>query len=133
MAKRSRRVSSPRSAPLGCGIDVVELDRFRAAVTRGGRAFLSRVFTEHERRYANGHRNSLARLAARFAAKEAVVKAMAQVDPRHPVMLSQIEITNDAQGRPSVVLRHRRGPQPTLQISLSHADRVAVACAVAIR
>lgn len=120
------------SRAYGCGIDVVELDRFRSAVTRGGRAFLARVFTARERRYANSHRNRLARLAVRFAAKEAVVKAMAQVDPR-PVMLSQIEIINDVQGRPSVVFRARRGPHPIVQISLSHADHVAVACAIAIR
>lgn len=119
---------------MACGIDVLRVSRFRQAVKRGGEAFLRRVFTETERRYAARYHNSLLRLAARFAAKEAVVKAMSQIDPRHAVMMRQVEIVNDRLGRPTAALRgwdHRKPPR--LEVSLSHEDQVVVACAIAFR
>lgn len=118
--------------PLGCGIDVVEIDRFARVVKRSGEAFLRRVFTDGERRYARQFRDELVHLAARFAAKEAVVKAMAQVDPRHPLMIHDVEVCNDAHGRPSIRLRGDRpnSGTPMIAVSLSHAKRVAVASAI---
>ena len=67
---------------LGCGVDVVELPRFRRAMERGGRAFMRRIFTPAEESYANARRRTkLLHLAGRFAAKEAVVKAISQIAP----------------------------------------------------
>lgn len=117
--------------PFGCGVDVVELDRFRRAMKRWGSAFVRRVFTPQEQAYARRHTDPLSHFAARFAAKEAVVKAMSQVDPRHPLTMGQIEIRNDRLGRPSVTLRGRRRSRHAIFISLSHAKRVVVACAIA--
>lgn len=122
-----------RSASVACGIDVLRVSRFRQAVKRGGEAFLRRVFTDVERRYAARHQNSLLRLAARFAAKEAVVKAMSQVDPAHAVMMRQVEIVNDRLGRPTVTLHAWPRKLPRIEVSLSHEDRVVVACAIAFR
>ena len=110
---------------------MVEVDRFQQAVKHWGEAFLKRIFSETERAYARRHRDGMVRLAARFAAKEAVVKAVSQVIPNRPLMLHEVAIQNDALGRPSVVFQ---GWRPTrrlsVHVSLSHARRVAVACAI---
>ena len=128
---KSLVVTPLRSWPMGCGVDVVELGRFRSSIRRWGAAFLNRVFTPAERAYARSHRRSgVVHLAARFAAKEAVVKAMAQVDPAHPLTLQQIEIRNDSLGRPYVVLHDGPTKYPAVHVSLSHAEHVAMAMAV---
>jgi len=118
---------------MGCGVDVVELTRFRAAVKRWGDAFLERVFTDAERTYAQDHRAAMGHLAARFAAKEAVVKAMAQVDPARPLTLKAIEIRNDELGRPFVVLEGFPEGHPMIHVSLSHSEHIALACAIVNR
>ena len=120
----------------GCGVDVVELTRFRQAVARGGKAFLQRIFTPQEQRYAAARKyTTMLHLAGRFAAKEAVIKAVAQVDPKRLLTMKHVEIRNDRMGRPSVTLHDRNGHRKTLQIhiSLSHVKSVAVASAIAIR
>ena len=119
---------------IGCGIDVVDIERFQTAVKRGGVAFLNRIFTASEQAYAAKHRDRILRLAARFAAKEAVIKAMSQLDPKRLLMPKQVEVHNDALGRPSVkLLRAAASPRVTLQISLTHTQRTAAACVVAFR
>ena len=109
----------------------MELDRFRRAMKRWGGAFTRRIFTPQEYAYARRHTDALTHLAARFAAKEAVFKAMSQVDPAHPLTMGQIEIRNDRRGRPSVVLLGARRRRHAVFVSLSHAKRVVVACAIA--
>lgn len=122
------------SLPIGCGVDVVELSRFTRAMKRGGRAFMRRVFTPQEEAYARARpRTQLLHLAGRFAAKEAVIKAMAQIDPRHPLMMGQIEICNDRLGRPHVALHDGRRRRVRVHVSLSHVNTVAVASAIAVR
>ena len=59
----------------GVGIDIVEISRIREKIA-GNRAFLKRVFTEEELKYSLGKKNQYQRLAVRFAAKEAVWKAV---------------------------------------------------------
>ena len=122
------------SAPVGCGIDVVELNRFRQAVQRGGVAFMRRIFTKQEEAYAKARKRTLwLHLAGRFAAKEAVIKAIAQIDPKRRLAMNQVEVCNDRLGRPSVILHDRKKPQFTIHISLSHVESVAVANAIAIK
>lgn len=138
MAMRSlRRVRSFRSLDahrMGCGVDVVELGRFRQALQRGGEAFMRRVFTTQEAAYARARkRTALLHLAGRFAAKEAVIKAMSQIAPTRPLAMNQIEIRNDRLGRPRIVLHDRRADRITIHVSLSHVKTVAVASAIAIR
>lgn len=124
---------APRPQRFGCGVDVVEFARFRLAVKRSGQAFLRRVYTDAELETAKQRRDRDGYLAGRFAAKEAVVKAVAQVDPKHPLTMRQIEVRNDSMGRPYVVLRRRAHAPRAVYVSLSHADHTAVASAIAIR
>ncbi len=129
-----RRDARVRGSALACGVDVVELARLAQAIRRGGNAFMRRIFTVHETAYARARkRTTLQHLAGRFAAKEAVIKALAQVDPQHVPAMNQIEIRNDRHGRPSVVLMDRRRRRVKIHVSLSHVDTVAVASAIVTR
>ena len=128
--KRRRELS----LPIGCGIDLVELARLRAAMKRGGRAFMRRIFTPREEAYARARRRTtLLHLAGRFAAKEAVIKAISQIDPSRFLAMNQVEVRNDRLGRPHIVLHDGRSRRVKVHVSLSHVDTVAVASAIALR
>ena len=137
MSLRPRKLSRHRdmvSVPIGCGIDVVELARLKRAMQRGGRAFMRRIFTAQEEAYARARRRTtLLHLAGRFAAKEAVIKAMSQIEPRRMLAMHHVEIRNDRLGRPHVVFHDGRLRRVKVHVSLSHVDTVAVASAIAIR
>ncbi len=132
---RKKKKISPRTRlpQMGCGVDVVELRRFQQALKRGGAAFLRRVFTKQEEAYARARkRTTILHLAGRFAAKEAVIKALSQVDPTRIVAMNQVEICNDRLGRPRIVLHDGRRNSVAIHVSLSHVTSVAVASAIAI-
>lgn len=119
----------------GIGIDVIEVDRIRRATARWGDGFLSRVFTAGERRHAVAAQTSAERLAGRFAAKEAVMKALGLGWGR--MAWREIEIESDPLGRPVVRLTGRAaqvaadlGVQAWF-VSISHTRDLAVAHAVA--
>lgn len=131
----SKLRNTTRARPrFGCGVDVVELARLKQAIARGGDAFLRRIFTTQERAYAQARRRTqLLHLAGRFAAKEAVIKAMSQLDPTRVPAMNQVEVRNDRFGRPHIALHDGRAARVELHISLSHVDSVAVASAIAIQ
>jgi len=119
----------------GIGVDVIEVDRIRRATMRWGDGFLTRVFTAGERRHAGASRTSAERLAGRFAAKEAVMKALGLGWRR--MAWREIEIEGDPLGRPVVRLTGRAaeaaaelGVQAWF-VSISHTRDLAVAHAVA--
>ena len=72
-------------------------------------------------------------LAGRFAAKEAVIKAMSQISPRRLLTMNQVEVRNDRIGRPYIVLHDRARARVKVHVSLSHVNSVAVASAIVIR
>jgi holo-[acyl-carrier protein] synthase len=96
---------------------------------------MRRVFTKAEAAYAHARpRTRLLHLAGRFAAKEAVLKAISQIDPSRTLAMNQVEVRNDRLGRPHIVLHGRRvSRRLKVHISLSHVDTVAVASAIALR
>jgi len=117
---------------LGVGIDITQVDRLRSAFNRGGERFLARVFTERELEYCRRFPDPFPHLAARFAAKESVIKALGiACDPL------EIEIER-ADGGPRVVLHGRAKARATemgiweVHISLSHTGGVAAAVALAV-
>ncbi|MDR3708779.1 MAG: holo-ACP synthase [Capsulimonadaceae bacterium] len=122
---------------VGVGADLVEIDRFRPE--RVSSRLLQRVFTDAERAYCAGHRAPWMHLAARFAAKEAAVKALTSVLPG--LMVSQIEVVSVPDGSPTLrLVSGLRSPQPpalprriVLHCSLSHAGAYASATVVAER
>jgi holo-[acyl-carrier protein] synthase len=122
----------------GIGIDVVEVERISAAVERHGEAFLARLFTPAERNYCTSKKFPAMHYAARFAAKEAVSKALGTGIGSHANWLD-LEITHDPAGAPKLLLHglaaefaHSRGITE-IQISLTHAKAYAAANAIAIK
>jgi holo-[acyl-carrier protein] synthase len=122
---------------LSAGVDLVELDRIGRAVARHGDRFLARVYTPAE---LVRYRDRLPELAVRFAAKEAVSKALG-VGLNHMsaqgIGWREVEVLPDPQGKPIVVLSGRAAVLAQAQglrtwaISLSHARDHAVAFVVA--
>lgn len=88
--------------------------------------FLARVFTPEEIRYCEARARKWQHYAVRFAAKEAVWKALG----RSGISLRSISVRNSADGRPGVLLRGR--PEPALELSLSHCERYAAAVALRV-
>jgi holo-[acyl-carrier protein] synthase len=110
--------------PPGCGIglDIVEIDRIAKLARRNPR-FLTRVFSPQEVKYCRSKKKSWQHFAARFAAKEAVWKALGS----EGVALRDISVSRSGDGKPGVLLRGR--PAPEIHLSLSHSDQYALAVA----
>jgi holo-[acyl-carrier protein] synthase len=110
------------------GIDIIEIARIEKAIARWGEGFLRRVYTEPELKL---YRKKLSSLAARFAAKEAVIKALGK--PNSVVSLREIEILSDPRGKPLVHLYGEARNQARglgldkFAISLSHSREYAIA------
>jgi len=88
---------------VGLGLDIAEIDRIEAAITRHGAPFLERVFTPGEVAYCERYRNKFERYAARFAAKEAAMKALG-TGWRRGVRWRDIEVTREPSGKPTLRL-----------------------------
>ena len=84
---------------VGTGVDIAEVGRIRAAMERFGDRFLNRVFTPDEARYCLGKPNAAERLAARFAAKEAGMKAIG-TGLRHGITWRDVEVVRLPGQRP---------------------------------
>jgi holo-[acyl-carrier protein] synthase len=117
---------------VGIGIDMEEVDRVREAIERHGLRFVERVFTAVEIAYVESKANKWERYAARFAAKEAAMKALGTGWDRG-VTWRDVEIVNLADGCPTLALHGRareiaegKGCTRTW-VSLSHTRRQAVA------
>jgi holo-[acyl-carrier protein] synthase len=117
------------------GIDIVAVGRIAALMHNGGTTFLERWFTSREIDYCLGKAVPSRHFAARFAAKEAVAKAL-QVAWDSPLPWRYIEITNDPRGVPLVSLSGAVMDAATeagvgeIRVSLSHCDEYATAIAL---
>lgn len=115
---------------VGSGVDLVEVPRFAKAIERWGERMLQRLFTPGELLYAERHRASAQRLAARFAAKEAVVKALGA--PKGlGLQWQDLEITHASSGRPQVTFSGtmERWKDCEVHLSLTHTNDHAIATA----
>src|SRR5437763_10324009 len=114
------------------GVDIVEVDRIAELLQRHGERFRRRVYTDREWADAGGRPDSL---AARFAAKEALIKALGSREPA----LREIEVVRPERSQPTLRLSGRaaeiaRGLRVTeLALSLTHGRDHAVAVVVAVR
>jgi holo-[acyl-carrier protein] synthase len=122
----------------GIGIDIVEISRMKEAVDRWGDSLLSKIFTKREIRYSSARRLSSQHFAARFAAKEAVIKAFGE-PLKHPMNWTDIEVLNDAEGKPVIVfhgralkLKRKKSVKEVI-VSLSHSKDYAVANAMLLK
>jgi holo-[acyl-carrier protein] synthase len=105
---------------IGTGIDLAEVPRIRASVERYGDRFLARVYTDLERAYVERKANKFERYAARFAAKEAAMKALG-TGWRRGVTWHDFEVANLPSGRPTLRL-HGRAKEIAAQLGVRNIN-----------
>ena len=120
---------------VGTGIDIAEVPRIAESIERFGERFLRRVFTEEEIRYCNSKANRVERYAARFAAKEAAMKALGTGWNRG-VRWCDIEVSRAPGGRPTIKFygvaakfAAQLGTK-NVSLSLSHTPEHAIASVI---
>jgi holo-[acyl-carrier protein] synthase len=117
---------------VGTGIDIAEVPRVAEAIERYGQRFLQRIFTEGEIRYCESKANRVERYAARFAAKEAGMKALG-TGWNHGVRWRDIEVRRQPGGRPTLEFHGKAGEFATnmgvtnIALSLTHTVEEAMA------
>ena len=120
-----------RVQDVSVGVDIIEIERIAAALGRFGTRFLERVYTADEIAYCRGR---APQLAARFAAKEAVMKALGT--GTRGIGWREVEVTRRRSGQPEIALhgraieRAQRLGIDHLAVSLSHSRAYAVASVV---
>lgn len=117
---------------IGVGVDLVDIPRIRAIVERRGETFLRRVFTDRETSYCSRQFDPASSFAARFAAKEALIKALG-VGWQPGMRWVDIEVERAPSGVPSLVLHGATGVVASehgvraMHLSLSHGEQQAIA------
>jgi holo-[acyl-carrier protein] synthase len=122
---------------IGLGVDMVQISQLRKQLEDPASVFSEKTFTAGELRYAKEHSsgNPVQHLAARFAAKEALIKAWSSMRIGRPPVIAnsnllEIEVCNDYFGRPQIKLHgafHQHLQAFQVQISLSHEGDYAIA------
>jgi len=121
---------------VGLGTDLVEVPRFRLAMERRGERLGERLFSDDERAYAYRQKDPAKSLAARFGAKEAVMKALGV--GLWKFKLRDVEVVRQRGGAPRVALHGRAAVLAdehgvvTWHLSLTHTDATALAVAIAV-
>ncbi len=121
---------------VGIGTDIVAVTRMAAGITRHGERFAQRILSDDEMAKYSKQVNQANYLAKRFAAKEAVVKALG-CGFRHGISMRQVVISNDALGKPEVTLHDKAAERAEqmqigeILLSLSDEREYAIAYVVA--
>lgn len=117
---------------LGVGNDIIEIERIKSTLSRHPQRFLMRVFTTLEQKYCMSRKDPVLHFAARFAAKEAIVKALGTGFSQGLSWLD-FEISNDGKGKPLVSFspfaKELLG-NITIHLSMSHCHNYATAVAI---
>jgi len=111
---------------IGTGVDITEVKRIKEAAEKWGKDFLNRIFTDEELENAKTRGSLYQYLAGRFAAKEAVFKAMG--DSR--LNWKEVQILNDKEGKPYCAILNGRSKKVGVHVSISHVKNYAVAQAI---
>ncbi len=117
----------------GIGIDIVKIERIKNASDKWGRRFFEKILTQGEISYCFEKKDPYPSLAVRFAAKEALIKA---IGSEITVNMKDIEVVNDKSGRPSIKIRSKLEEYfkekkiNHCHLSLSHEKEFGVACVV---
>ena len=114
------------------GIDIIEIERIQNSIEETSGKFCERVYTQKEIEYCESKNvQKFQHYAARFAAKEAVLKAISQLlESKFDIEWKEIEILNDEEGRPCVNLLKQGFDIDSIDISISHCKTYAVASVV---
>lgn len=118
---------------IGIGIDIIEIDRIKKSIDQFGENFLKKVYTQNEIDYCLAKHNKYQHLAARFAAKEAIYKALASGWQEHTGW-QDIEIVNEANGLPVAKFTGKLNsfinPDKDVKISMSHSENYVTCVAI---
>ena len=120
---------------INCVTDIIEIDRIKDSVENIGDSFLSRVYTKNEIQYCESKKvQKYQHYAARFAAKEAVFKAISVLlDDKYSICWKDIEIINDEQGKPKVnLIGVNLKNVEQIDLSISHCKLYATANVVVV-
>jgi holo-[acyl-carrier protein] synthase len=122
---------------LGIGTDIIECLRIGKMIEQHGELFLRRVYTDREIRYCQGRKHAIEHFAGRWAAKEAILKAIGTGWTRG-ISWTDLEVRNNAGGQPQVLVRGgakdaaiERGIGDIL-VTISHCRMYATAYALAL-
>ena len=118
---------------IACGTDIVEIKRIEEAIEKFRETFFNKVFTDEEIKYCESKgKMRFQHYAARFAAKEAIFKAISNfVDNKFSIGWKNMEVTNDQNGRPQIELLNCKIDNiKNIDISISHCKEYAVAMVV---
>lgn len=120
---------------ISCGTDIIEIERIKNSINELQDKFLDRIYTKKEIEYCESKHNAkYQHYAARFAAKEAVFKAISEhLDGKYNIEWKNIELINDENGRPKIKFVDIEIKELLqIDISLSHCKEYAVANVVAM-
>lgn len=117
---------------ISCGTDIIEIDRVKQSIQNYEDKFKESIYTEDEIKYCESHRGQkFQHYAARFAAKEAIFKAISKKLSKN-YKWTDFEIINDKNGKPDVILKVKINEIDSIDISLSHCKEYAVAMVVVL-
>ena len=118
---------------IGCGTDIIEISRIRESIEQFGETFLKKIYTDYEIEYCEKKNEArFQHYAARFAAKEAIYKAISSFEQRIEADFLDAEIINSKNGKPKVRFLNKleRLNKCNVDLSLSHCKDYAVATVV---
>lgn len=107
------------------GIDIIDIKRIKKLIKN--KKFIERVFNKEEIKYCENKKNKEQNYSARFAAKEAVWKALSG---KYSLSLKDIVIKNIQNGKPQVIINYKKLNNLKIEVSLSHTKEYAVAVAI---
>ncbi len=120
---------------LGIGNDILEIERVHEAITTQGDRFIEKLFTKREQAYCSKYKDPVPHYAARFSAKEAIVKALG-TGFGEMAAFHDIEIINDELGKPEVFFSdalNSRFENPEVLLSISHCKSYVSTVAIRIK
>lgn len=117
---------------ISCGTDIIEISRIKQSIESHEENFKTNIFTENEVKYCESHKlQKYQHYAARFAAKEAIFKALSK-KLNSEFIWTNFEIINLDSGKPEVVLKEQIPEIESIDISLSHCREYAIATVIVL-
>lgn len=116
----------------GIGTDIIEIERIREAIAKHGDAFIQRIFTSGELAYCKKYSDPMPQYAARFSAKESIVKALG-CGFGDQIGWHDIDISHDKAGKPLVTfsaVARERFKNPKILLSMSHCKEYVSTVAI---
>jgi len=115
-----------------CGTDIIEVSRIKESIEKLGEKFLNKIYTQKEIEYCLSKNNmKYQHFAARFAAKEAIFKAISSLlKNKYEITWTDVEVLNDENGRPYVHFLNNIYNIEQIDISISHLKEYAIATCI---